>query len=656
MHSRDRAIALAIAAGAIAYLLPLRHYGLTISDDGWLLSSVLRMLDGEVLYRDVWVFYAPLRYHVVAGLFALFEPSLLLLRGLWVVLLTATAIGLYRLARRLAPPSLAWLPAVVYPLAPGPWHKSPYGFCTVFFFLALARALERPRRRRLLVLGAVAGLVLVTRQELGLAACGLALAAVAARHLLEPGVATAWRARLRPALREVGLVLGAIALAALPLPLYYASQGALGALLEAVFYRAFVQMRGNRSDLPGLLSSGGLPSAFEGSGVTLVLLAPLLLYPVAAWLWLRRARRGRVELLPAALGLFAIATLPQAFAPALLIRFLQSALPFYLLATWVGAAAADALRRRHPARAGLVPAALAALAGLYVWGVVDGLPRVLPDREFTGSVRMRLHADAVQVLGDETRVSWRRAEEIRLLRNFFEQNAADQTTLFAAPLLSGYYPVLGLANPTRYTIEHVHAGDWAMSDAMKREAMDALLASPTRHALALRYWWRSEQPADVVLETLRERFRPVREYESVIVLTRDDAPEARHFGEVHRRVMRGEGRPDDLATVERYRRAFPDEPLAHEVRAALRFQLGRLSLALDDLREAARLDPANPLPRERAAEILFDLGRLREAAEELARAAAVRESPRQVRLRRRLPPDLRADLERRRRGAGPTAP
>ena len=81
----------ALVLGGLAYLLPLRHHGLMINDDGWYLHPVLRMLDGEVLYRDVLTFYAPLEHHLFAAVFSLAEPSIVLARTVWVAILVATS-------------------------------------------------------------------------------------------------------------------------------------------------------------------------------------------------------------------------------------------------------------------------------------------------------------------------------------------------------------------------------------------------------------------------------------------------------------------------------------------------------------------------------------------------------------------------------------
>ena len=93
-----------------------------IVDDGWYLQPVLRMRAGEILCRDIWTFYAPGIHHALEWLFRVTGPSILAARTLLALGIVVSVVLTYRLARRLAPPWLAWLQDAVYGLAPGPWH------------------------------------------------------------------------------------------------------------------------------------------------------------------------------------------------------------------------------------------------------------------------------------------------------------------------------------------------------------------------------------------------------------------------------------------------------------------------------------------------------------------------------------------------------
>src|SRR5262249_29491932 len=150
---------------------------ISASDDGWWLAPVLRMRAGEILYRDVWTFYAPLSLHGFAWLFDVTGPSVIAARVLMLAEIVAAAVLAYGFTRRFAPRWIAWLPGAVYALAPGPWHKSYYGLVSIAFFVLLARAFERPRAWRFAALGAMAGAALATRQDLGIAQLAIAFTA-----------------------------------------------------------------------------------------------------------------------------------------------------------------------------------------------------------------------------------------------------------------------------------------------------------------------------------------------------------------------------------------------------------------------------------------------------------------------------------------------
>ena len=77
----DRRIAVALFLAALGVLVAPLRFGLP----SWLpLIGGLRILDGEVPYRDFWTIYAPGSYYVSAALFALFGRH-----AYWQSLLTA---------------------------------------------------------------------------------------------------------------------------------------------------------------------------------------------------------------------------------------------------------------------------------------------------------------------------------------------------------------------------------------------------------------------------------------------------------------------------------------------------------------------------------------------------------------------------------------
>lgn len=88
LGARDFAFALALAFLAALILLP----GLFGGGVGKAITGAVRILDGEVPYRDFWTMYAPGMYYATAGVFRLFGQDLLPL-GIVSLLLDALIIG-----------------------------------------------------------------------------------------------------------------------------------------------------------------------------------------------------------------------------------------------------------------------------------------------------------------------------------------------------------------------------------------------------------------------------------------------------------------------------------------------------------------------------------------------------------------------------------
>lgn len=106
MPPRDRRLALVVAAVLFAVLVPGLFLGLPPSR-GKAVAGAVRVLAGEVPYRDFWTMYAPGQFYAVAGLFALFGKELIA-QGVVAIALRAAAGGvLTALALRLGAGRLA---------------------------------------------------------------------------------------------------------------------------------------------------------------------------------------------------------------------------------------------------------------------------------------------------------------------------------------------------------------------------------------------------------------------------------------------------------------------------------------------------------------------------------------------------------------------
>ena len=209
-----------------------------------------------------------------------------------------------------------------------------------------------------------------------------------------------------------------------------------------------------------------------------MLLAPLLVYTAFGIFWVvqlgRQGLTNRTALGGAILAM-ALATLPQAYLPPLVVRFLQSATPCYLLAIWLVAELVRVAGTRTAAWAGGVAATAAGAAA--VWLAVSGVPRIEPWQDYAGSWRLHRNSVPVDVLGDEIFTSFQTAEEIRLIRAFLGDRAPEGEPIFAWPWLSLHYLLLERPNPTRAVFERIRSGNFSMTSGMKRAEMERLLGS-----------------------------------------------------------------------------------------------------------------------------------------------------------------------------------
>ncbi|HEY9723931.1 MAG TPA: glycosyltransferase family 39 protein [Oscillatoriaceae cyanobacterium] len=213
----------------IPYLLTSGFHG----DEFDNLNDALRMLHGQLIYRDFFEFIAPFSFWIAEATFALAGPSVLAARLVQSAGLLLSTWQLYDLARRLeVPPWLAALPGVILL---GALYRAWPGYSHHWIALPLAlgalqaamRALDGPRRWWGLS-GLLAGLVTLDMQTDGPAL----VAVLVGTSVLDAVLRRKDRAA---ALKDLGaLTLGC----ALPwglATLYFATQGALVTTLKLVW-------------------------------------------------------------------------------------------------------------------------------------------------------------------------------------------------------------------------------------------------------------------------------------------------------------------------------------------------------------------------------------------------------------------------------------
>lgn len=196
-----------------------------VLEEGIVVHTAERMLQGDHLYRDVISHTAPLPYELLAALFHLVGPDLLAARAVVVALQVLGGGVTFALARRAG--AGAWAHAAAASVAVAPILLIPlfstYFYTTVAFYLGLAAAYaalrSRDATRWAVLTGALLAAIALCKQTLGVAAVatfGVALAVT---------LPAALRARRLAAVAAGGAVVAAATLA------LYAARGDLGAFV-----------------------------------------------------------------------------------------------------------------------------------------------------------------------------------------------------------------------------------------------------------------------------------------------------------------------------------------------------------------------------------------------------------------------------------------
>lgn len=238
-------------AATLAFALCRR--GLTLSDEGDLLSGAAAILQGKIPYRDLDMFVTPGAWYLNAAIFAFSGPSVIATRIAAATCLLATMAVTRRIVRISGGPLwgdfAAGLIAIFAVWAWPAWTWSFYSpWATLFSSAALACTLEWMRSRRpawLLTCGLMLGLAIAFKQNYGVfAAVGCALAVLLEEVAAAAAPEISWRAiswrtvaqrTLRAGLR---IALGGI-LVLLPGIAWLAWQGALPAAFDLLVLRPF---------------------------------------------------------------------------------------------------------------------------------------------------------------------------------------------------------------------------------------------------------------------------------------------------------------------------------------------------------------------------------------------------------------------------------
>ncbi len=162
------------------------NIGFYVYDEGLILYPAELVLEGGVPYRDFLSLYGPAQYYVVAGLFVLFGPSLLVARIYGLATTLVLGLVFYRMIREVGSHSISLLSASFLLVWMGRFAEMP-GPPTLVFVLLGATTLFplflEGRRPRLFAAGCLFAVAALFRHALGVAVFGSSLVAVACFRL-----------------------------------------------------------------------------------------------------------------------------------------------------------------------------------------------------------------------------------------------------------------------------------------------------------------------------------------------------------------------------------------------------------------------------------------------------------------------------------------
>src|SRR5215475_9887989 len=181
------AIALVFAA---MMAVSWRRWISPVSDSGREMDLPIRLMNGELLYRDVYYLYPPFSPYFNSWLYRIFGAHIDVLQAVGAICAVLVVWMCYRIARRLMTPSESALAVIAVILVcvfkPGGNLIWPYAFAALYgmafalgALLFALRYAENEKRRELVAAGVLIGLAAITKQEFALAAvCAMTAAVV----------------------------------------------------------------------------------------------------------------------------------------------------------------------------------------------------------------------------------------------------------------------------------------------------------------------------------------------------------------------------------------------------------------------------------------------------------------------------------------------
>jgi len=428
------------------YWLQYFNRSTNLLDEGSTAAQALRIVNGELIYRDFFTVVTPGSYYTIAWLFRLFGESLMVLR--WAALVTGLAILLIALtvARRV----MVWPFAAAAGLLTTVWGwllVTPNFYsleAALLSLIALAcYAHGAPARRWMIAAGVAAGLTAMVKQNVGAyTAAGLFLTIWLSRLFDDQ---PDWRGRMKMS----GQFVAGVSFPVLATVLWLAASGAGSYLYESWVYYPLVKYT-ERFARP-------FPDFFPIAEsdpfdlwTKLVIYLPAIIYPfalVAIGALAVRFHRGDRDAKSEGHALLAITsvgvlTLLQAWPRADVPHILFGLQPTFILFAYLLSCAWRAVKSIPGQRAAIAAIAMLialAPAATLLW---KGYKRT--DWEYQNYiVAVRTdRAKGIFAAGLE-------AQRIDVVTKYISEHTSPDDPIFVVPWASGFYFLANRSNPTR---------------------------------------------------------------------------------------------------------------------------------------------------------------------------------------------------------------
>ena len=428
------------------YWLQYFNRSTNLLDEGSTAAQALRIVNGELIYRDFFTVVTPGSYYTIAWLFRLFGESLMVLR--WAALVTGLAILLIALtvARRV----MVWPFAAAAGLLTTVWGwllVTPNFYsleAALLSLIALAcYAHGAPARRWMIAAGVAAGLTAMVKQNVGAyTAAGLFMTIWLSRLFDDQ---PDWRGRMKMS----GQFVAGVSFPVLATVLWLAASGAGSYLYESWVYYPLVKYT-ERFARP-------FPDFFPIAEsdpfdlwTKLVIYLPAIIYPfalVAIGALAVRFHRGDRDAKSEGHALLAITsvgvlTLLQAWPRADVPHILFGLQPTFILFAYLLSCAWRAVKSIPGQRAAIAAIAMLialAPAATLLW---KGYKRT--DWEYQNYiVAVRTdRAKGIFAAGLE-------AQRIDVVTKYISEHTSPDDPIFVVPWASGFYFLANRSNPTR---------------------------------------------------------------------------------------------------------------------------------------------------------------------------------------------------------------